>query len=388
MEQGGADRRAVSNKGSACSDSGFEDGKHMNTSPVNAGYQNVDSGDISPESRDHDDRNRGNPDPGNVGDRNANYSDIGQGSTASALGNGPDYGKDAHHPNADNSYTVPMGAEPVSSDHSDHTAPDPRRENPVIHEVRLFLTAVMFYTRIPCPRWVGYSDEHLNQSTRYFPAMGWIVGCVVAGVIWLVQLGLPVPVAVVLGLGAGVLLTGGFHEDGFADVCDGFGGGTSRQRTLDIMKDSRVGAFAVIGLVLLFACKITALTSLISDGLWAGLAGLVYAHVLSRVCVVTIIFTGTYARDDLTSKVKPIGRQISWSGMIVAALWLLPFAGLAWWHPWWLIAIPVAVLLRIVLARWFTKRLGGYTGDCLGAAQQIMEVAAILVCLGFAGAGL
>jgi len=262
------------------------------------------------------------------------------------------------------------------------------RENPVVHEVRLFLTAVMFYTRIPCPKWVGYSEEQLNRSTRYFPAMGWLVGCAVGAVIYVVQLLLPLPVAVVLGLGAGVLLTGAFHEDGFADVCDGFGGGTSRQRTLDIMKDSRVGAFAVIGLVLLFGLKITTLVALIGDGLWAGLAGLVYAHVLSRVCVVTIIATGTYARDDLTSKVKPIGRSISWPGMIVASAWLLPFAGLAWWHPWWLMAVPVCLLVRLMLARWFTKRLGGYTGDCLGAAQQIMEVVTLLVCLGFAGAGL
>ena len=258
----------------------------------------------------------------------------------------------------------------------------------MVHEVRLFLTAVMFYTRIPCPAWVGYSDDQLNRSTRYFPAMGWLVGCVVGLVICGAQLMLPVPVAVVLGLAAGVLLTGAFHEDGFADVCDGFGGGGSRQRTLDIMKDSRVGAFAVIGLVLLFGLKITALSALIGDGLWAGCTGLVYAHVLSRVCVVTIIFTGTYARDDLTSKVKPIGRSISWPGMIVATVWLLPFMGLAWWHPWWLIAVPVVVLLRIVLARWFTKRLGGYTGDCLGAAQQIMEVATLLVCLGLSEAGL
>jgi adenosylcobinamide-GDP ribazoletransferase len=256
-----------------------------------------------------------------------------------------------------------------------------------VEEVRLFLTAVMFYTRIPCPAWVGHSDEQLNRSTRHFPAMGWVVGGVVAGVYWAAQLLWPVAVAAVLALAAGVLATGAFHEDGFADVCDGFGGGTSRQRTLDIMKDSRVGAFAAIGLVLLFGLKTAVLVGLGRVDLWATLAAIGFAHVLSRWCVVWIVFRDVYARDDLTSKVKPIGRQITPGGMAAATVWLLPFAGLAWWRPWWLVAVPVALAARFVLARWFRRRLGGYTGDCLGAAQQVIEVLVLLVVLACVGAG-
>ncbi|MDR0990745.1 MAG: adenosylcobinamide-GDP ribazoletransferase [Propionibacteriaceae bacterium] len=254
-------------------------------------------------------------------------------------------------------------------------------------EVRLFLTAVMFYTRLPCPGWVGYSDDQLNRSTRYFPAIGWLVGLVVATVIGLAQLVLPLTVAVILGLAAGLLLTGAFHEDGLADVCDGFGGGLSVERRLALMKDSRVGVFAVLGLIVLFSLKITALTALIGGSFWAGLAGLVMAQVVSRWSVVTIIFSGTYARADLTSKIRPIGRRISRSGLVVASLWLLPFVALAWWHPWWLTAVGLAFLVRLGLAGWFNRRLGGYTGDCLGAAQQIIETVIILVCLGWAGAG-
>ena len=264
----------------------------------------------------------------------------------------------------------------------------PRHEHPVTTELRLFLTAVMFYTRIPCPAWIGYSDEQLNRSTRYFPAIGWLVGGITGVTMLVVQWVLPMSVAVVIGLGVGVLATGAFHEDGFADVCDGFGACQSKQRTLEIMKDPRVGAFAVIGLILLFGLKITALTALLQAELWAGLVGLVFAHVLSRWCVVTIIFSGTYARDDLTSKVKPIGRAISWPGLLAATAWLLPFAGLAWWRPGWLLAIPVAFVVRLLLSRWFTKRLDGYTGDCLGAAQQIVESVVVLMCLGLVGAGL
>lgn len=248
-------------------------------------------------------------------------------------------------------------------------------------EIRLFLTAVMFYTRIPVPASVGYSDEALNLSTRYFPAMGWIVGAVVAGTCWLGTLVFPVPVAVALALAAGVLLTGAFHEDGFADVCDGFGGGTSTERTLDIMKDSRVGAFAAIGLVLLFAVKLTSMAALVEWQQWQGLVGLVFAHVLSRWCVVTVIFTGSYARADATSKVKPIGKAISPAGMAVATLWLLPFVGLLWSTPWWALAVVPALATRLVMARWFQRRLGGYTGDCLGALQQVGEVVTLLTVL-------
>ncbi|MEA5054025.1 MAG: adenosylcobinamide-GDP ribazoletransferase [Propionicimonas sp.] len=251
-------------------------------------------------------------------------------------------------------------------------------------EVRLLLTAVMFYTRIPVPGWVGYSEDALNRSTRYFPAIGWIVGTAVAVVIWLAGLVLPTAVAVVLGLAAGVLLTGAFHEDGFADVCDGFGGGHSAERTLAIMKDSRVGAFAAIGLVLLFGLKLTLLTDLVGRGLWQALVGLVFAHVLSRWCVVTVIRSGTYARLDATSKVRPIGKAISVGGLGVATLWLLPFVGLLWPTPWWGLAVIPAFATRLLMYRWFRRRLGGYTGDCLGALQQVIEVVTLATILALA----
>ena len=255
------------------------------------------------------------------------------------------------------------------------------KPNPVFFEIKLFFTALMFYTRIPCPKWTGYSDEQLNKSTRYFPAIGWVVGGFLALIVGLASLVLPVPLAVGCGLACSVLITGAFHEDGFADVCDGFGGGMTAERTLEIMKDSRVGAFAVIGLILLFGIKIATMTALLTVEPWYGLVGLVFAHVLSRCSVVTIIFTDEYARADLTSKVKPIGNHISVGGLIVSFCWLLPFIPLLWAQPWWFVAVPVALFLRLILGRWFKKRLGGYTGDCLGAAQQIIEVCTMITIL-------
>lgn len=252
----------------------------------------------------------------------------------------------------------------------------------------MFFTALQFYTRFPCPAWIGYSDNNLNRSTRYFPLMGWIIGSLVAAVSWAASLVLPLPVAVILGVATGVLATGAFHEDGFADLCDGFGGGVTRERTLEIMKDSRVGAYAAIGLVLLFALKLTTLTALLGADLWRGLVGLVFAHVLSRWCVVTMIFTHEYARADATSKIKPIGRHISIGGLIAATVWLLPFGALLIANPWAALAVIPAYGAKVILGRWFTRRLGGYTGDCLGATQQIIEVIVLLWFLGVAQAAL
>ncbi|MDR2620607.1 MAG: adenosylcobinamide-GDP ribazoletransferase [Propionibacteriaceae bacterium] len=271
------------------------------------------------------------------------------------------------------------------------------------HEIRLLLTAVMFYTRLPVPKWVGYSPEQLNASTRYFPAIGWIVGTVVGGVAWGAQLLLPAPVAVVLALIVGVMLTGAFHEDGFADLCDGFGGGTTKERTLEIMKDSRVGAYAVIGLVLLFALKVSVLVAFL-DG-WAGrwlpsvtggdvwfvIPTVIFAHVASRWAVTWIILRYEYARDDLTSKSKPIGRSMSGGGFVYGTLYLLGALALV-------VLLPNAAprLLRLAISSgavllawlvalrcgaWFRTRLGGYTGDCLGAAQQIIEQVILIAIL-------
>jgi adenosylcobinamide-GDP ribazoletransferase len=141
-------------------------------------------------------------------------------------------------------------------------------------ELRVFFTALMFYTRIPCPKWVDHDDDYINQATRYFPFIGWIVGVICFLFLYGASLLLPVPVAVVISMLAGVFITGAFHEDGFADVCDGFGGGWTKEKILLIMKDSRVGAYGVIGLVVLLLLKASALNILAAAD-WKLLACLV-----------------------------------------------------------------------------------------------------------------
>lgn len=248
-------------------------------------------------------------------------------------------------------------------------------------EIRVFFTALMFYTRIPCPSWVDHSDEYINKATRYFPLIGWIVGGTISLMIYSLHFILPNSICIILALMVGVLLTGAFHEDGFADVCDGFGGGWTKEQILNIMKDSRVGTYAVVGLLLLFLLKITVLMELLGLDLLFGLKAIILAHVLSRWSAATIIFTHTYSREDQSSKIKPIAKKLSLANLLIGALWLIPI--FFWFQTPWVLLVLIPVYgIKIYLAGYFDKWIDGYTGDCLGATQQINEVLTLIFCLG------
>src|SRR5688500_17032983 len=191
-------------------------------------------------------------------------------------------------------------------------------------ELRIIFTAIMFYTRIPCPEWVDHDADNLNKATRYFPLIGWIVGLVT----WLIfiagQYFFSMQISILLSIAGGVLITGAFHEDGFADVCDGFGGGWTSEKILNIMKDSRVGTYGVVGMLLIFALKIFALTELLTFDLYFCIKSVLLAHVGSRFTAVTMMRTHEYAREDASSKVKPLAKQLSLPDFFISALWLLP----------------------------------------------------------------
>jgi adenosylcobinamide-GDP ribazoletransferase len=248
-------------------------------------------------------------------------------------------------------------------------------------ELHIFLTAVMFYTRIPCPKWVDHNPEFINLSTRYFPLIGCIVGSVYAGAIILLSFIFTPIVSIVLALGISILLTGAFHEDGFADVCDGFGGGWTKEKILTIMKDSRVGTYGIVGVIILFTLKVSATAELLNSmNLLPFLLLLISSHTLSRTMAVTIIYSQPYAREDQDSKAKPVSTGISFSNLLVAFLFgLLPFLFFLRLTNWvlTLVVLPMA-LMTIYLAKYFRKWIGGYTGDCLGATQQVTEVVFLL----------
>ena len=237
---------------------------------------------------------------------------------------------------------------------------------------QLFATALMFFTRIPIH--TAYSQELLNRCNRYFPLVGFVVGGIGGLVLWLASWVFPVQVAVLLSMVATILTTGAFHEDGFADVCDGFGGGWDKERILSIMKDSRVGAYALIGTVLLLGTKFAALSGMTVQ---LAVPAIVSAHVWSRGMAVTTMYRLAYVRDDETSKSKPIAKQLHVADLVVALL--ISALAFVWWPSWMyvLVLLPMWVV-KYFLERWFVKWLGGYTGDCLGTVQQVTELTAYL----------
>jgi adenosylcobinamide-GDP ribazoletransferase len=189
-------------------------------------------------------------------------------------------------------------------------------------------------------------------------------------------------VAAVLSTVATVLMTGGFHEDGLADVADGLGGSLQRERSLVIMKDSRVGAFGVLALVLVLALKFALLALLAGQGgaaAWTDVAvAIVTAHVLSRFVPLWLIRWLPHVGDDATSKSKPLADQISAGALGVAFLWSIPAVLLIWWLMGAIKTVVSLIFLMLTLAwmyRWFQRRLQGFTGDCLGATQQVGELA-------------
>ena len=236
----------------------------------------------------------------------------------------------------------------------------------------------MFYTRIPCPKNIDHNPDYLNKASRYFPLIGWIVGSVAFTVFYIFNyLGGP-EIAIILSMIASVLVTGGFHEDGFADVCDGFGGGWTKEKILTIMKDSAIGAYGAIGLILLLLLKYQGLSQLVpvvANSNFILLLLFIAGHAISRLAAISIVFTHQYSREDASSKSKPIAQSYSWKEVVGAFFFgLFPLVILSYFQ--WqilLVLIPVFVT-RFFLARYFQKWIDGYTGDCLGATQQVCEV--------------
>jgi len=255
----------------------------------------------------------------------------------------------------------------------------------VIHELRLFFVALQFLTRVPAPAWVGYEPAWLNQSARHFPAVGLFVGGVSALVLALGHAAFGAPVAVGLSMVASVLVTGAFHEDGFADTCDALGGAVGRERALEIMKDSRIGAYGAVGLVLVLGSKAAVLATM---PLFAAVPALLLAHTASRAAAVALIRVLPYAGDVEHAKAKPMAQRIETGGVVIALAWVaVVAAALVWRLPDQAGAAGTGLLLALAgtigCARWLRRRLGGYTGDALGATQQITE---LLLLLGWLGA--
>ncbi len=258
--------------------------------------------------------------------------------------------------------------------------------------VRHFLLAVQFFTRIPITGrladWVGYSPAMLRASAAHFPGIGVLVGTVAAGVYAVLALLLPQSpqsplsplVAAVLSTVVTVLLTGGFHEDGLADVADGLGGSYDKARALEIMKDSRVGAFGAMALVLALAAKVAliALLGSVETDLLTLCSALFAAHVVSRTLPLLLIAWLPHVGDADGSKSKPLADQISPGSLLTAFVWCFSALALVLWAQAatdLIVACSLSMVALLWMHRLFKRRLQGFTGDCLGATQQVCEIA-------------
>ena len=186
----------------------------------------------------------------------------------------------------------------------------------------------------------------------------------------------PEPVAVLLGLAVGVLLTGAFHEDGFADTCDGFGHGGTPEEKLRIMKDSRIGTYGALGILLLVQLKFFSLLQIETELLpWIWISG----HTFSRFLAIYHLRFISYVQDSKSSKssaMTSISKTDLAVNFIIALLPLL----LVWNHAW--LGVSAAIIMWWFLMIYFRKKLGGITGDCMGSTQQLTEVG-FYIFLGF-----
>ncbi|MBB5220466.1 adenosylcobinamide-GDP ribazoletransferase [Amaricoccus macauensis] len=243
-------------------------------------------------------------------------------------------------------------------------------------EAAALALAWQFLTRVPLPVAVTYTPERMAASQAWLPAVGLGIGVIGAAVLVAAAVVLPAVPAVLLSIAATVALTGAFHEDGLADTFDGVGGGPDITRRLTIMKDSRIGTYGAVGLGLVLALKASSLAGLGPVGSPCLVAAtLVAGHGASRASAMLVVMTSGYVRDDGTGKftARGLGRRgvVLVGAVGLAALLILFAAAGAGAAAAGLAGLMAGHLLARSL---FERQLGGYTGDCLGATQQLSEV--------------
>jgi len=241
-------------------------------------------------------------------------------------------------------------------------------------QITLLRIATMFFTRIPVGAIQDYSDQKLSKSNRYFSSVGLLLALILAVFFYLFEGIFPSDLLAALLIAISLLLTGAFHEDGLADMADGIGGGYTKEKRLSIMKDSRIGTYGTVTLISCLLIKCYSLIFLIEANLL--LPSLLLAYGLSRAVAASLIYDTPYVTEDSLSKSKPLATQQSTKDLLIllgigcSPILLFKDSSFSF-----LLTLGISlVVIRIVAKHWLIKRVGGYTGDCLGALQQIAEL--------------
>ena len=247
-----------------------------------------------------------------------------------------------------------------------------------------FRIAVSFLTRLPLPYKGEWDEKSFSRAAVWYPLVGLITGAIVAAVVWLLQWLHFGGIAVVCGLIAAVVVSGGIHLDGFMDMCDGLFASRGRERALEIMKDSRVGSFAVIGIVLLLLLKY----SLYFDLLYSAVMvpALLAAFVFSRFMLLCCMVAFPSAREEglgVTVKRYLTRADLVWGVLLILAIFAL-WGGL---YPL-LIALLLSFFVIMGFAALVNRFLHGLTGDIYGAMAELGEAVFLLmtlICIAFCG---
>jgi adenosylcobinamide-GDP ribazoletransferase len=242
-----------------------------------------------------------------------------------------------------------------------------------------FATAVRFLTRIAVPFGLNASTEHYHAALRasvvFFPLVGGLIGLLTSSVVLVAWSWFSPPVCALLAIGIEALVTGAFHEDAFADTCDGLGGGWTREQVLEIMRDSRLGTYGTIGLVIGVGLRVAAIASLLSISLSWTVMSIVAAATLGRVAILAMMLTTSpiTLRD---SQARDVSGTQNWRTMLTALIITIPMWAVWVYHsPGVALSSMVAAMLVLV---WFRRkvlsRVGGTTGDLLGCSAFITQL--------------
>lgn len=245
-------------------------------------------------------------------------------------------------------------------------------------QLTLFFYALSYFTRIPITQRIVFDPHQFHKANAYLPIIGLLVASVMIIVFYLCQLLFSIQISLILMLASSILLTGALHEDGFADCCDGFGGGYDTEQRLKIMKDSQIGSYAGIGLVILLLLKFNLLLALAEINVGTLFVSLIIAHTASRYGALSVMQILPYVRLEKDGKVQSLSKKLNDKYFVFASfcvflvLCLLPLSSA-------IIVAGLSFAVGLLLCRWFKKSLAGYTGDCLGFSQQCLEITILLM---------
>jgi len=242
-----------------------------------------------------------------------------------------------------------------------------------------FLLVLTFFTRLRLPESLGNHIDHdsrLTDAVVFFPLVGFGIGLITGGVWYLSSMFLPAGVSAGLAISVGLVLTGALHEDGFADCADGLGGSTDRAKTLEIMHDSRIGTYGGLALVVSVGLRWACIMALSP---FSGVCALVISHTASRSSMPLAMKWSQYARTQGLGKLASgeVPDAQFFISILVAFVCSVLFGGIAG-----LIAVSIALISSWCFLKYLEARLGGYTGDGLGAMQQIAEITALIILAG------